>query len=132
MSDNLTVSMINKMKVSELQSELTERHLDTKGTKQVLINRLISSLEIAEPARDERQGDSEQDDSKDESHSSPNELHQNYHHPNSFENAIRDIRLQLNILQCKFEDYKPKCLMMHYKQKVSTMKTSFWQTKIKI
>ena len=101
MSDNLTVSMINKMKVSELQSELTERRLDTKGTKQVLINRLISSLEIAEPAQDERQ-----DDSKDESQSSPNELHQNYHHPNSFENAIRDIRLQLNILQCKFEDYK--------------------------
>ena len=89
MSDNLTVSMINKIKVSELQSELTVRHLDTKGTKQVLINRLISSLEIAEPAQDERQDDSEQDDSKDESQSSPNELHQNYHHPNSFENAIR-------------------------------------------
>ena len=79
---------------------------DTKGTKQVLINRLISSLKIAEPAQDERQDGSEQDDSKDESQSSPNELHQNYHHPDSFENAIRDIRPQLNILQCKFEDYK--------------------------
>lgn len=130
MSDNPTVSMINKMKVPELQAELTKRHLDTKGTKQVLVNRLLSSLEIVEPeaandsnddeqqnkaegnmelAQDEGQDDckdDEQDHSKDENQSSLNELYPNYKHPYSFENAIQDIRLQLNILQCKFEDYK--------------------------
>jgi hypothetical protein len=46
MSDNPTVSMINNMKVPELQAELTKRHLDTKGTKQVLVNRLIYLLTL--------------------------------------------------------------------------------------
>ncbi|CAB4029701.1 Hypothetical predicted protein [Paramuricea clavata] len=130
MSDNPTVSMINKMKVPELQAELTKRHLDTKGTKQVLVNRLLSSLEIVEPEAandsndDEQQNkaegnmelaqdkgqddckDDEQDHSKDENQSSLHELYPNYKHPYSFETAIEDIRLQLNTLQCKFEDYK--------------------------
>jgi cation transport ATPase len=93
MSDNPT--MINKMKVSELQAELTKRHLDTTGIKQVLVNRLLPSMEIVEPetanddeqqnkaegnmelAHDEGQDDSKddrQDDSKDENKSSLNEL----------------------------------------------------------
>jgi hypothetical protein len=111
MSDNPT--MINKMKVSELQAELTKRHLDTTGIKQVLVNRLLPSMEIVEPetanddeqqnkaegnmelAHDEGQDDSKddrQDDSKDENKSSLNELYSNYKHPYSFENAIQDIR----------------------------------------
>jgi hypothetical protein len=60
MSDNLTVLMINKMKVPELQAELTKRHLDTKGIKQVLVNRLLSSLEILEPEAVNDSNDDEQ------------------------------------------------------------------------
>ena len=60
MSDNLTVLMINKMKVPELQAELTKRHLDTKGIKQVLVNRLLSSLEILEPKAVNDSNDDEQ------------------------------------------------------------------------
>ncbi|CAB4020284.1 Werner syndrome ATP-dependent helicase-like [Paramuricea clavata] len=60
MSDNPTMSMINKMKVPELQAELTKRHLDTKGIKQVLVNRLLSSLEIVEPEAANDSNDDEQ------------------------------------------------------------------------
>ncbi len=43
-TDSFTVEQIEGMKVDQLRVELKKRNLDTKGRKQVLINRLKSSV----------------------------------------------------------------------------------------
>ena len=41
----INASAVKKMKVTDLRSELTKRCLDTKGSKQVLVDRLLAALE---------------------------------------------------------------------------------------
>ena len=41
----LNASAVKKMKVTDLQSELMKRGLDTKGLKQVVVDRLLAALE---------------------------------------------------------------------------------------
>ena len=41
----INASAVKKMKVTDLRSELTKRGLDTKGSKQVLVDRLLAALE---------------------------------------------------------------------------------------
>ena len=45
----LNASAVKKMKVTDLRSELTKRGLDTKGLKQVLVDRLLTALEDDQP-----------------------------------------------------------------------------------
>ena len=40
----LTSESIRKVNVVELQAELTEKELDTRGTKQVLVRRLLDAV----------------------------------------------------------------------------------------
>lgn len=45
----LNASAVKKMKVADLRSELTKRGLDSKGLKQVLVDRLLEALEDDQP-----------------------------------------------------------------------------------
>jgi len=49
----------DKMKVAELRASLSERGLDTKGTKPVLVARLVSALEAEKPPEEEKKVDEE-------------------------------------------------------------------------
>ena len=59
----LNASAVKKLKVPEIRSELTKRGLDTKGLKQVLVDRLMAALndepiEMATEEKEEVEGDS--------------------------------------------------------------------------